>query len=181
MQTKEKINPQLVRGVVQQEWRFLFTDGLKKLNSFVKEFRNWLLQTNRLLYIHLESQKICLEALLSSPFMVLFSNTIPCEHSLRVLDRFIHYGQHTLIAIVKNVFIKMQDKLLKIRDPFDLNRYMSKQMFLDAINEKKFFPKMTQQEYKQQNRLMMSTRLPNDPLELNKEQVTKLVSTGMDS
>ena len=63
----------------------------------------------------------------------------------------------------------MQDKLLKIRDPFDLNRYMSKQMFLDAINEKKFFPKMTQQEYKQQNRLMMSTRLPNDPLELNKE------------
>ena len=74
-----------------------------------------------------------------------------------------------MIAIVKNVFIKMQDKLLKIRDPFDLNRYMSKQMFLDAINEKKFFPKMTQQEYKQQNRLMMSTRLPNDPLELNKE------------
>lgn len=111
----------------------MFTDGLKKLNSFVREIKMWLLETNRLLYVHLESQKICMEALLSSPFMVLFSNTIPSDYALKVLDRFVHYGQRTLIAIVKNVFVHMKDRLMKIKDSFELNQYMSKQMYNDAI------------------------------------------------
>ena len=96
----------------------------------------------------MEAQKICMEALLSSPFMVLFSNTISCNHALKVLDRFVHYGQRSLIAIVKNVFTKMKDKVLRMRDPFELNQYMSKQMYIDAINENKFFPKMPQQVIK---------------------------------
>ena len=58
----------------------------------VKEIKVWLLETNRLLAIHLEANKIVMEALLSSPFLVLFSNTIPVYEALRVLDRFVHFG-----------------------------------------------------------------------------------------
>ena len=52
-----------------------------------------------------ERQQIVLEAQLSSPFLSLFSNQIPNEEALKVLDRFIHFGQSSLIAIVKHVFI----------------------------------------------------------------------------
>ena len=62
-----------------------------------------------------------MEALLSSPFMVLFSNSIPSEQALKVLDRFVHYGQRTLIAIVKHVFTAMKVNLLRLRDTFELN------------------------------------------------------------
>ena len=53
--------------------------------------------------------------------MVLFSNTIPSDQALKVLDRFVHYGQRTLIAIVKNVFANMKVNLLRLRDTFELN------------------------------------------------------------
>ena len=59
------------------EWRFVYTDGMRKLNAFVGEIKDWLLETKRLLYIHFESRKIILEALLSNPFLSLFSNVIP--------------------------------------------------------------------------------------------------------
>ena len=85
------------------EWRFVYTDGMKKLNAFVKDIRYWLQDTKRLLYIHFESRKIVLEALLSNPFLSLFSNVIPNQHALWVLDRFIHFGQKALLDIIKNI------------------------------------------------------------------------------
>lgn len=79
------------------EWRFVYTDGMRKLNVFVKEIRYWLQENKRMLYVHFESRKIVLEALLSNPFLSLFSNVIPNQHSLKVLDRFIHFGQKSLL------------------------------------------------------------------------------------
>ena len=88
-----------------QEWRFMFVDRMPKLKAFVAEIKRWLRTTQRLLLVHLEAQQIVLEAQLSSPFLSLFSNQIPNEEALKVLDRFIHFGQSSLIAIVKHVFI----------------------------------------------------------------------------
>ena len=74
------------------EWRFVYTDGMRKLNALVVEIKRWLQETKRLLYSHFESRKIVLEALLSSPFLSLFANVIPNQHALKVLDRFAHFG-----------------------------------------------------------------------------------------
>lgn len=65
--------------IIQTEWRFVYTDGMRKLNAFVKEIKQWLFVTKRLLFIHFESRNIVLEALLSNPFLSLFSNVIPNE------------------------------------------------------------------------------------------------------
>ena len=102
------------------EWRFVYTDGMKKLNAFVKDIKRWLLETKRNLYIHFESKNIVLEALLSNPFLSLFSNVIPNQHALKVLDRFVHFGQKAPLAIVKNILKAQQDKLLRIQDQFEL-------------------------------------------------------------
>lgn len=76
----------------QPEWRFVYSDGMKKLNAFVADIKAWLCDTKRILYIHFESRKIVLEALLSNPILSLFSNVIPNKHALKVLDRFLHFG-----------------------------------------------------------------------------------------
>lgn len=76
---------------------------MRKLNAFVQDIKEWLYQTKRFLYIHFESRKIVLEALLSNPFLSLFSNVIPNVHALKVLDRFIQYGQKSLLETVKHI------------------------------------------------------------------------------
>ena len=106
---------------------------MKKLNAFVKEIKDWILHTKRLLYIHLESRNIVLEALLSNPFLSLFSNVIPNDQALMVLDRFIHFGQSALIEIVKNILKSLQDKLIRTSDQFELQQYMAKEIYTDAI------------------------------------------------
>ena len=98
------------------EWRFLYTDRLRKLNAFIEDIRDWLIETKRMLYIHFQSRNITLEACLSNPFLSLFSNVIPSQHVLKVLDRFVHFGQKALVQIVKNILKTQQDKLMHIKD-----------------------------------------------------------------
>lgn len=93
---------------------------MRKLNVFVKEIKYWLQENKRMLFVHFESRRIVLEALLSNPFLSLFANVIPNRHSLKVLDRFIHFGQRSLLQIVKNILSKQQDKLIRISDQFEL-------------------------------------------------------------
>ena len=127
------------------EWRFLYTDGMKKLGAFVADINEWLIETKRMLYIHFESRKILLEVCLSNPFLSLFSNIIPNQQALKVMDRFIHFGQKALVQIVKNILTTQQDKLLRITDQFELQQYLARQMFMDAITEGNFFPTMPEQ------------------------------------
>ena len=118
----------------------MFVDRMPKLTAFVTEIKRWLKETQRLLLVHLESRGIVLEAQLSSPFLSLFSNQIPNQEALKVLDRFVHFGQSSLLAIVKYVFITQKNKILQTWDQFTLQVYLSKQVYLDALVEGKFFP-----------------------------------------
>lgn len=59
------------------EWRFLYTDGMKKLNALIKDLKDWLFSTKRILYIHLMSRNVVIEAVLSNPLLSIFSNVIP--------------------------------------------------------------------------------------------------------
>lgn len=106
---------------------------MRKLNAFVQEIKDWLISTKRILFIHFESRCVVIEALLSNPFLSLFSNVVPNKQALMVLDRFIHFGQSSLLAIVKNVLKSMQDKLLHMKDQFELQQYLAKQIYMDAI------------------------------------------------
>lgn len=89
---------------------------MRKLNAFVEDIKEWLIDTKRMLYIHFESRKITLEACLSNPFLSLFSNVIEGPHVLKVLDRFIHFGQNSLVQIVKNILKTQMDKMLHTKD-----------------------------------------------------------------
>ena len=59
----------------------------------------------------------------------------------------------------------MKPKLLTFWDSFELNQYMSKQMYLDALSEDKFFPRMHQQDFRHKTFELQSpaTPQPDDP------------------
>ena len=54
--------------------------------------------------MHLDYCGVILEAQLSSPFMGIFANLIDLDQSLRVLDRFLYFGESGIVEIVKQAF-----------------------------------------------------------------------------
>lgn len=61
-----------------------------------------------------------LEAQLSSPIMGLFANLVPLSTSLRLLDRFILWGEKGVLSIVKKAFLEQKKTILGVEDPFEL-------------------------------------------------------------
>ena len=54
----------------------------------------------------MEEAGVILEAQLSSPIMGLFANLVPLRTSLRLLDRFIMFGEKGVLSIVKKAFLE---------------------------------------------------------------------------
>lgn len=52
--------------------------------------------------------------------MGLFANLVSLETSLRVLDRFLLFGEDGVMDIIKSSFESQKDFILKLRDPFEL-------------------------------------------------------------
>ncbi len=79
-----------------------------------------------MLAVHLDSCGVTLEAQLSSPIMGLFANLVPLDISMRVLDRFVLFGEDGLLDIVKASFESQKLKILKLTDPFELQMYLTR-------------------------------------------------------
>lgn len=79
-----------------------------------------------MLAVHLDSFGVTLEAQLSSPIMGLFANLVPLDISMRVLDRFVLFGEDGVLDIVKASFESQKPKILKLRDPFELQMYLTR-------------------------------------------------------
>lgn len=76
--------------------------------------------------MHLDSCGVTLEAQLSSPIMGLFANLVNLETSLRVLDRFVMFGEEGVMDIIKASFESQKLEILKLRDPFELQMYLTR-------------------------------------------------------
>jgi hypothetical protein len=61
-------------------------------------------QEQKILAVHLDSCGVTLEAQLSSPIMGLFANLVSLESSIRVLDRFVMFGEQGVMEIIKSSF-----------------------------------------------------------------------------
>lgn len=79
------------------EWRNMFLIETPKLFEVSDKVKEFLMKEMKQVYQLVIKYDIYLESLFASAFMTLFSNLIPIEHSLKVLDRFI---------LCKNIFLK---------------------------------------------------------------------------
>lgn len=72
--------------------------------------------------------------------MGLFCNMLPAEYSLRILDRFVYFGEKALLDIIKAVFVGQKQEILATKEPFELQIYMTRKIYFDAIEAGRLFP-----------------------------------------
>lgn len=120
----------------------LYSPTLKKLFEFADNVYVWLLQELPQLEDHLMQAGIPLTTMLASPFMALFANLTDVETALHVLDRMVLLGAETLVQIVKQVFRGANCKIMEISDCDLLHPYLVKQIYIEAVQEGTFFPKI---------------------------------------
>ena len=91
----------LIKVMFDLNWREVYLDQLIKLLSLTKKFKAWLLQEQKVIAVHLDYCGVILEAQLSSPFMGLFANLLSLDVSLRILDRFLLFGEKGIVDVIK--------------------------------------------------------------------------------
>ena len=69
--------------------------------TLTKKIEDWLMREHKTLAVHLEANHVILVGHLTSPFMGLFANWLPLDTCLRVLDRFLLFGEKGILDIVK--------------------------------------------------------------------------------
>lgn len=75
----------------------------------------------------------------AGPYLALFANLTDLETSLHVLDRVVLSNLNAVQSIIQNVLVQMKPKILSLREE-KLHPYLVKQMYVQAVNEEKFFP-----------------------------------------
>lgn len=64
--------------------------------------------------------------------MALYANLVPLSICLQFLDRFIMFGEKGVLSVLQRVFKDRKKVLLGMSDPFELQIYLTKQMYVDA-------------------------------------------------
>ena len=81
-----------------------------------------------------------LEIALASPLMTLFSNILPLSESTHIITMFILDGESFLTGLFMNLFKKMEEEIMSLKDDhFELSSYLSKTIYLDALQKGKFY------------------------------------------
>jgi hypothetical protein len=130
----------LTKVMYDLKWREVYADKLIKLMDLTLKIKKWLLREHKTIAVHLDACRVILEAQLSSPFMGLFANIVNMEFGLRVLDRFFFYGERAIIDIVKSSFRSQIKTILGKKESIDLNMYLTRQIYRDAISQNNFLP-----------------------------------------
>lgn len=130
----------LQKVMTVHNWRESYKDQLIEIVNLTAKFQKWLRKNDSKLADHLEERGVILEAQLSSPFMGLFANLVDLESALHVLDRFIFYGEQGILDVVQSSFVSQRNEILKMDDPFELQMYLTRQIYRDAIEKGTFLP-----------------------------------------
>lgn len=83
--------------------------------------------------------EVALEPVIASPLLTLFSNILSFSESTHILNMFILDGEEVIIDLLMNVFNKMQTKIMAYDSQFEISKYLSKDVFTQAMKEQSFY------------------------------------------
>ena len=92
------------------------------------------------LYEKLIEEEVVIEAVLASPLMTIFSNILTFSEATHVLNMFILEGEKYLVELLLNVMKNMCHVILGYETQFEIQNYMCRKMFKQALKEGKFYP-----------------------------------------
>jgi len=91
------------------------------------------------LHKHLTDNEICLEIILAGPLMTLFANTLNFTESTHILNMFMLEGQNFIVDLIVNCYKNMAGEVLKLKDSFEIQAYLTKDIFEQAIDAGMFY------------------------------------------
>ena len=117
----------------------MYLSSTPKLFDLSQQIMDRLLLEIPRLHAHLFEHQIFLEVMLAGPLMTLFSNLVSFTESTHILTLFILDGESFIMDLIINIYRNIQDKILKMNDSFEIQAYLSKDMFEDALNSNLFY------------------------------------------
>jgi hypothetical protein len=79
--------------------------------------------------------------------MGLFANMISLNNALKVLDRFMMFGEEGILQVVQQAFQEQSKQILAMSDPLDLQIYIARQIYIDAIEVKGMLSQQTRSNF----------------------------------
>ena len=135
----------------RSDWRRFYGENTPKLFEFTKQLREFVKndlppRLNRVLNEH----NVVLESLLASPLLTIFSNLIPVDHALRVLERFMlgklwilltfcTDGEKTIMDVMKHLLRRHEAEISNM-DCWDIQVFLGRKIYENAIEDNSFFP-----------------------------------------
>ena len=81
---------------------------------------------------------------MAGPLLTLFSNNLGFSESTHILTNFMLDGEKFILELIVNVFTNMRENVLALKDQFEIQQYLSKQIYDDALSAKKFYTEQKQ-------------------------------------
>jgi len=136
----EALACQIFTKVLQKDnWARMYLSSTPKLFDLSQQLTDLIKTEIPLLYQHLFEYQIFLEVLLASPLMTLFGNSLSFAEATHVMSLFILDGEASMKKIIMNVYKNMSAKVIEIKDQFEIQAYMSKQIYDDALEQGLFY------------------------------------------
>ena len=71
--------------------------------------------------------------------MTLFAANTNFSESTHILSMFMLDGEAFIVSTILNVYKNMQTEIMKLKDQFEIQAYLSKEVFEEAMTQNKFY------------------------------------------
>ena len=116
------------------EWRWIYTEGLPKLQSLLQLLEKHLQQEFPLIKKHLKDNCLEISGTFSPLFMTLFVYMTPFDVATRLFELFLLDGELVLIKLLLKMIEVKQRKILALEDT-ELQRYMLSGMVIECTRQ----------------------------------------------
>ena len=116
------------------EWRWIYTEGLPKLQSLLQLLEKHLQQEFPLIKKHLRDNCLEISGTFSPLFMTLFVYMTPFDVATRLFELFLLDGELVLIKLLLKMIEVKQRKILALEDT-ELQRYMLSGMVIECTRQ----------------------------------------------
>ena len=120
-------------------WVRMFISSTPKLFDMSQKIMDQIEKRDPALFQHLFEYQIYLEIVLAGPLLTFFSSNLGFSESTHILTNYMLDGEKFILELIVNVFTNMRENILALKDQFEIQQYLSKQIYDDALSAKKFY------------------------------------------
>ena len=110
------------------EWRRMFVEGTPKLFELSEQVKAFIKKEMCTLHKRMKVFEICIEPLLASAFLTVFSNLLVINEAQKALERFILEGEVFVVETIKGLLKVYEEKMINM-DSWELMLFIAREMY----------------------------------------------------